>query len=159
MGIIGLAVLICSLLVWSTASSPSQPLRIVTLPSPDAQSVEFADGLAEALSAELAQNPALEVIAWPVVTAYRRQAGAMEPTPEDTARSLGAEVVLLVSARQSGDRRRVIAHLIRPISGQKEWARDYERGTADPFAVQRELSRVIAEEVRTVAARIAVDRH
>lgn len=149
--------LACVVLVWSTASSPAQPLMIVTLPSPDAPSVEFADALSEALSVELAQNPALHVVAWPAFVDYREsRSGSEELSPDRVARDLGTGAVLVISVRQSEDRRRIIAHLVRPPTGRKEWAAEYERGLSDPFAVQRELARAIAEEVRVAAARLQV---
>jgi TolB-like protein len=68
------------------------------------------------------------------------------------------EAVLQVSVRQDQDQRRIAALLINPERGWKEWAGEYERGTSDPFAVQRELARAIAEEVRIAAPKVRAQR-
>ena len=74
------------------------------------------------------------------------------------AKDLGVEAVLEVSVRQDQDQRRIAALLINPERGWKEWAGEYERETRDSFAVQRELARAIAEEVRIAAPKVRAQR-
>jgi TolB-like protein len=74
------------------------------------------------------------------------------------AKDLGVEAVLEVSVRQDQDQRRIAALLINPERGWKEWAGEYERGTGDSFAVQREVARAIAEEVRIAAPKVRAQR-
>src|SRR5690348_16162797 len=101
---------------------------------------------------ELSKNPGVRVMAWPVVSEYRTRMGMpAEIPPGRIAKDLGVEAILEIVVRQNGDQRRVAALLINPERGWKEWAGEYERGTGDSFAVQRELARAIAEEVRIAA--------
>ena len=130
-------------------------VTIAAIPSSDAGNAEFADALAEAVSMELSRNPGIHVVAWPVVAEYRTRAGSTAMTASgQIAKDLGVEAVLEVSVRQDQDRRRIAALLINPDRGWKEWAGEYERGIGEPFAVQREVARAIAEEVRVAAPKI-----
>jgi adenylate cyclase len=141
-------------LIRSGTSAGSEVITIPAIPSADSGNAEFADGLAEAVSMELSKNPGIRVVAWPVVAEYRTRMGAAEMASGRIARDLGVEAVLEVSVRQDQDQRRIAALLINPERGWKEWAGEYERGTGDSFAVQRELARAIAEEVRIAAPKV-----
>jgi len=44
------------------------------------------------------------------------------------------------------NRLRIAALIMRPEKGMKEWVGEYDRGTNDVFAVQREMARTIADE-------------
>lgn len=147
------------LLMRSQTSAGAEVVTIAAIPSSDSGNAEFADGLAEAVSMELSKNPGVRVVAWPVVAEYRTRMGPAEIAPGRIAKDLGVEAVLEVSVRQDQDQRRIAALLINPERGWKEWAGEYERGTRDPFAVQRELARAIAEEVRIAAPKVRAQRH
>ncbi len=146
------------LLIRSQTSAGAEAVTIAAIPSSDSKNAEFADGLAEAVSMELSKNPGIRVVAWPVVAEYRTRMGPAEIASGRIARDLGVEAVLEVSVRQDQDQRRIAALLINPERGWKEWAGEYERGTADSFAVQRELARAIAEEVRSAAPKVRAQR-
>jgi serine/threonine-protein kinase len=105
----------------------------------------FAGGLGEAVSIELSRQAGLQVAAWPRVERYLAQEG--ETRAGQIARDLNVKVLLFLSVQESGGRIRTGAHLIDPVSGWKSWAGDYERGSGEPFAIQRELARAIGEEV------------
>jgi len=122
-------------------------LVIPTLEQPE--DLSFADGLGQALAGELSRNKRLRVVAWPRFADYRRsveESGSL--SNEKAAKDLGAETVLTVNVRQRGQKRDVFAVLMRPGHGYKDWFKEYERGTGDEFAVQRELAESIAEEIR-----------
>jgi len=146
-----------SLLIRSQTSAGADAVTIAAIPSSDSGNAEFADGLAEAVSMELSKNPGIRVIAWPVVAEYRTRVGSTANSGR-IAKDLGVEAVLEVSVRQDQDRRRIAALLINPDRGWKEWAGEYERGTGDSFAVQRELARAIAEEVRIATPKVRAQR-
>jgi TolB-like protein len=146
------------LLIRSQISAGAEAVTIAAIPSSDSGNAEFADGLAEAVSMELSKNPGIRVIAWPVVAEYRTRLGPAEMASGRIAKDLGVEAVLEVSVRQEQDQRRIAALLINPERGWKEWAGEYERGTGDSFAVQRELARAIAEEVRIAAPKVRAQR-
>lgn len=61
------------------------------------------------------------------------------------SRELGARYVVEGSVRRAGDRIRVNAQLIDATSGQHVWAETYDREVADVFALQDEISALIAE--------------
>jgi adenylate cyclase len=145
-------------LIRSGTSAGAEVVTIAAIPSSDSGNAEFADALTEAVSMELSKNPGIRVVAWPVVAEYRTRMGPGEIASGRIARDLGVEAVLEVSVRQDQDQRRIAALLINPERGWKEWAGEYQRGTADSFAVQRELARAIAEEVRIVAPKLRTQR-
>lgn len=129
----------------SATRAPS--LTIVVIPKVEQpEDQPFADGLSEALSAELARNPSLRVVAWPRVVEYR-QVGPNANLGR-AARELGAEAVLAVGIHRGAASRRISAVFMKPDHGFKQWAGEYERGLSDEFAVEREIARAIAEEVR-----------
>jgi adenylate cyclase len=151
--VVGIGVVAAALLlIRSQTSAGAEVVTIAAIPSSDPGDAEFADALTEAVSMELSKNPGIRVVAWPVVTEYRTRMGRpAEIPPGRIAKDLGVETVLEVVVRQNQDNRRIAALLINPERGWKEWAGEYERGTGEPFAAQRELARAIAEEVRLAA--------
>jgi adenylate cyclase len=147
------------LLIRSQTSAGADAVTIAAIPFSDSGNAEFADALTEAVSMELSKNPGIRVVAWPVVAEYRERMGhPAEIPPGRLAKDLGVEAVLQVVVRQNQDSRRIAALLIDPDHGWKEWAGEYERGTGEPFAVQRELARAIAEEVRIAAPKVRAQR-
>jgi TolB-like protein len=124
---------------------------VAVIPWSEAGEREFADGLGEAVAAELSRRENVRVIPWTHVLAYRAShPGAINQETTTTARELGGTVALALPVRRNADRLRVTAMLIRNERGWKEWAGEYERGTNDPFAVQRELARAISDDVARV---------
>lgn len=146
-------------LIRSGTSAGADALTVAAIPSSDSDNAEFADALTEAVSMELSKNPGIRVVAWPVVAEYRTRMGhPAEIPPGRIAKDLGVEAVLEVVVRQNEGRRRIAALLISPEHGWKEWAGEYERGTTEPFAVQREVARAIAEEVKIAAPKVRAQR-
>ena len=136
-------------------SAGADAVTIAAVPSADSGQDDFADGLAEAVALELSKNPGIRVTAWPVITEYRSRVGHLkEIAPGRIAKDLGVQGVLELVVRQDQDRLRIAALLINPERGWKEWAGEYERGTGESFAVQREVARAIAEEVRIAAPKV-----
>ena len=156
--VIGVAIA-ALLLIRSQTSAGADAVTIAAIPSSDSGNADFADALTEAVSMELSKNPGIRVVAWPVVAEYRTRMGhPAEIPPGRIAKDLGVEAVLEVVVRQNQDNRRIGALLINPEHGWKEWAGEYERGTGEPFAVQRELARAIAEEVRIAVPKVRAQR-
>ncbi|HEY6868081.1 MAG TPA: protein kinase, partial [Candidatus Eisenbacteria bacterium] len=118
-------------------------LPLVNL-SEDAGQEFFTDGMTEALIASLAQIRALRVISRTSAMQYK---GASKPLPE-IARSLGVDAVVEGGVLRSGERVRVTANLIEAESDRHLWSRSYERDVGDVLALQGEIARAIAEEVR-----------
>ncbi len=136
--------------VWNLRSVASaERLTILVVPFSDPQDKEFSDALGEVVASELSRNSDLRVVAWPLFVEYRnRNQNMADERLQLTAEKLGAEAVLTLSIRRSEDRRRIEAILMKPKQGWKRWAGEYERGLNEPFTVQREVARAIAQEVR-----------
>ena len=104
----------------------------------------FSDGMTEALITNLASLPALRVISRQSVMRYK---GSAKPLPE-IARELGVEGVVEGSVVRSGGQVRITAQLIHAATDRHLWAHSYERRLEDVLALQGELSRAIADEIR-----------
>ena len=104
----------------------------------------FADGMTEALITDLAKIGALRVISRTSVMRYK---GERRPLPE-IARELNVDAVIVGSVLRSGDRVRISAQLIHAASDQHLWAESYERDMRDILALQSEVARRIAQEIR-----------
>jgi TolB-like protein/DNA-binding winged helix-turn-helix (wHTH) protein/tetratricopeptide (TPR) repeat protein len=104
----------------------------------------FSDGMTDALITNLASWPALRVISRQSVMRYK---GSAKPLPE-IARELGVEGVVEGSVVRSAGRVRITAQLIHAPTDRHLWAHSYERRLEDVLALQDEVSRAIAEEVR-----------
>jgi TolB-like protein/DNA-binding winged helix-turn-helix (wHTH) protein/Tfp pilus assembly protein PilF len=104
----------------------------------------FADGMTEALTADLAQIGALRVVARASVMQYK---GTKQPLAQ-IAQRLNVEAVVSGSVLRSGNRVRITAALIRAATGQQLWARTYDRNLGDILDLQNEVARAIAGEVQ-----------
>jgi tetratricopeptide (TPR) repeat protein len=73
--------------------------------------------------------------------------GSGAPLPQ-IARELGVEAVVEGSALRVGDRMRITVQLVDAASDRSLWARSYDRDLTDILAVQSEVARSVAEEIR-----------
>jgi serine/threonine protein kinase/TolB-like protein/Flp pilus assembly protein TadD len=124
--------------------------------SGDPEQDYFADGMTEALIAELGQIGSLRVISRTSVMQYK---GAKRSLPQ-IARELNVDAVIEGSVLRAGDRVRVTAQLIGAVPERHLWARNYERDLRDVLSLQGEIARAIADEVKAnvtpdVQARLA----
>ena len=104
----------------------------------------FADGMTEALTADLAQIGALRVISRTSVMQFK---GTKKALPE-IAGQLRVDAVVLGSVALSGRRMRITAELIRASTDQHLWAMTYERDLGDILDLQNEFARTIASEIQ-----------
>jgi eukaryotic-like serine/threonine-protein kinase len=104
----------------------------------------FADGMTEALITDLGKISALRVISR---TSAMRYKGTQKSLPE-IARELNVGAVVEGSVLRSGDRVRITAQLIEAPTDRQLWAESYERDLRDILALQREVARTIASEIR-----------
>ena len=104
----------------------------------------FADGMTDALIAGLAQIKAIKVISRTSVMQYKE---ARKPLPQ-IAKELGVEGIVEGSVMRSGNRVRITAQLIDARQDRHLWASNYEREMTDVLALQSEVVRVIAGEIR-----------
>jgi TolB-like protein/Flp pilus assembly protein TadD len=104
----------------------------------------FADGMTDALIADLAQIAALRVISR---TSAMRFKGTHPPLSE-IARELRVDGVVEGSALRIGDRVRITVQLVDVANDRSLWAKSYERGLTDILALQSEVAHAIASEIR-----------
>jgi TolB-like protein/Tfp pilus assembly protein PilF/predicted Ser/Thr protein kinase len=146
-------------------AGPSTPKieSIAVLPleniSRDPEQEYFADGMTDALIAELGQIGSLRVISRTSVMMYK---GAKKPLPQ-IAKELNVDALIEGSVLRAGDRVRVTAQLIGAVPERHLWARSYERDLRDVLSLQGEIARAIADEVKAnvtaeVQARLATPR-
>jgi TolB-like protein/DNA-binding winged helix-turn-helix (wHTH) protein/Tfp pilus assembly protein PilF len=114
--------------------------------SGDAGREYISDGLTEELISQLGNtNPArMGVIARTSSMAYKGTAQRVD----QIAKELGVDYVLEASLRQSGDRLRITAQLIRASDQTHLWARDYDRAAGDVVALQNEVAQAVAQQIQ-----------
>jgi serine/threonine-protein kinase len=104
----------------------------------------FADGVTDALIADLAKIGALRVISR---TSAMRFKGTQTPLPQ-VARELNVDALVEGSALRAGDRARVTVQLVDAATDRTLWADTFERDLRDVLTLQREVAQEIAQEIR-----------
>jgi serine/threonine protein kinase/Tfp pilus assembly protein PilF len=112
--------------------------------SGDGEHEYFAEGIHEELIAQLAKISALKVISRTSVIRYKN---VQKPLPE-IGRELGAEALIEGSVRRSGDQVRITVQLIEAATDKHLWAESYQRDLRDVLALQSDVARAIANEIR-----------
>lgn len=130
-------------------AQPEGPIdSIAVLPldniSNDPEQQYFADGMTEALIADLAKISTIRVISRTSVMRYKNTSKSI---PE-IARELDVDAIVEGSALLAGDRVRITAQLIEASEEKHLWAEQYERDLRDVIGLQREVARAIASEIR-----------
>jgi serine/threonine-protein kinase len=120
----------------------------------------FADGMTEQLITDLSKIRALRVISRASSMRYR---GTQKPVSE-IARELGAEVLVVGSVMRSAGEVRITAQLVDAHGDKNLWAESYDRNLKEILALQREVARHIANEIRITItpaeqSRLMSDRH
>ena len=128
-------------------ASPDKP-SIAVLPfqnmSGDAEQDYFCDGLVEDIITTLSKLTGLRVIARNSSFVYKGRAVDIR----EAAKQLGVRYVLEGSVRKSGNRIRITAQLIDAMDGAHLWAERYDRAIDDIFAIQDEITLVLATEMQ-----------
>jgi TolB-like protein/class 3 adenylate cyclase len=139
-----LIALVAGIFAWQRPSALQRP-SVAVLPfanlSGDPGQEYFADGITDDLITDLAKLSGLDVIARNSVFAYKGKPLVFA----DVGRDLGVRFVVEGSVRRAGDQIRLNAQLIDMATGDNLWASRFDRGIADVFAVQDEMSREIAK--------------
>jgi tetratricopeptide (TPR) repeat protein len=100
--------------------------------------------MTEALITELAKISALRVISRSSVMQYK---GVNKLLPE-IANELKVDAIVEGSLLYSGDRVRITIQLLQATPERHLWAESYERNTSDILALQNEVTRAIATEIK-----------
>jgi len=129
-------------------AGPPRIESIAVLPldnfSHDPEQEFFADGMTEQLIADLSKIRALRVISRTSVMQYK---GKSKPLPE-IARELNVDAVVEGSVLRSGNKVRITAQLLYAPKDQHLWAESYERDLRDVLAMQGEVARDVANQIR-----------
>ena len=126
---------------------PDKP-SIAVLPfqnmSGDPEQEHFCDGLVEDIITTLSKLAGLRVIARNSTFVYKGRSVDVR----EAAKQLGVRYVLEGSVRKSGNRIRITAQLIDAQDGTHLWAERYDRAMDDIFAIQDEITLVLATEMQ-----------
>lgn len=156
MAAMGGAALLVAFLVWFGEGKLRERLRpgaphiqsLAVLPlqnfSGDPAQDYFADGMTEELTADLSKIRAVRVISR---TSAMRYKGANKSLPE-IARELSVDGIIEGSVQRVGDRVKITAQLIHAPSDTHVWAESYEGNLGDVLALQDDVARSIANEVK-----------
>lgn len=104
----------------------------------------FADGMTEALIANLAQVRALRVISRTSMMHYK----GTDKTLPQIAHDLNVDAVIEGTVERSGNRVKVTARLIRGQTDSPLWAKMYERDSQDVLVMQSEIAQAIVSEIK-----------
>jgi TolB-like protein/Tfp pilus assembly protein PilF len=113
--------------------------------STEKQNEYFADGVQDELLTDLAKIADLKVISRTSVLQYK---SGVARNLREIAQQLGVAYVVEGSVQRSGNRVRVNAQLIDTRADAHLWAQTYDRDLADVFAIQSEIAKVIADQLR-----------
>ncbi len=129
-------------------SSPPRIQSIAVLPlenlTGDPAQEYFADGMTDGLTTELAQVSALRVISRTSAVQYK---GEKKPLAQ-IARELKVGAVVQGSVKRAGEHVWITIQLIDTATDRHLWARSYERDLRDIPALQSEVARDIAGQIR-----------
>jgi TolB-like protein/Tfp pilus assembly protein PilF len=104
----------------------------------------FVDGMTDELTTNLAQIGSLRVTSRTSTMQFK---DTKKPVGQ-IAGDLNVDAVVEGSVMRSGDRMRITAQLIDAKGDRHLWAKSYERKVQDALALQDEVTRDIAEEIR-----------
>jgi TolB-like protein/class 3 adenylate cyclase/Flp pilus assembly protein TadD len=132
------------------ASGEIRSLAVLPLDnlSSDAGQEYFVDGMTEALIASLARIEGLRVISRTSSMAFKDT----NQTLPEIARALGVDAVVEGSVLRAGDRVRITTQLIHAGTDEHLWSESYERDLSNVLAVQSEVAKAIAGEIRLTLA-------
>jgi serine/threonine-protein kinase len=128
----------------SSANSKSIAVLPLVNTSGDPGNEYFSDGLSEELIAVLAKIPELKVIGRGSSFFFKGKSG----NSAEIGQKLGVAHLIEGSVRKQGDRVRIVAELIRAADGRSLWSETYDRELKDVFAVQAEIARSVAEQMK-----------
>lgn len=135
---------------WRSRSAAGLPHieSIAVLPlenlSHDPDQDYFADGMTEELITNLSKITALRVISRTSAMQYKQS----RKTVPEIARELKVDAVVEGAVARSGNRVRITAQLVHAPSDTHLWAEEYERDSGDVLALESEVARDIANQVK-----------
>src|SRR5437762_2672126 len=136
--------------VASPGAVPDVPEKsIAVLPfenlSAEQENAFFTDGVQDEILTNLAKIADLKVISRTSVLQYKT---GMKRNLREIANALGVAHVVEGTVQRAGNRVRVSAQLIDARSDTHLWAEHYHRPLDDVFAIQSEIAKAVADELR-----------
>jgi len=130
----------------AAAISPLKSIAVLPLvnTSGDPSNEYFSDGLSEELIAVLAKIPELKVIGRSSSFFFKGSSG----DSASIGQKLGVANLIEGSVRKQGGRVRIVAELISAADGRSLWSETYDRELKDVFAVQSEIAKAVAEQMK-----------
>jgi serine/threonine-protein kinase len=117
------------------------PLRNL---SGDPEQEYFAEGMTESLITDLSKIGALTVISRTSAMRYK----ATDKRLPLIAKELNVDAIVDGSVQRYGSRVKITAQLIHAATDKHLWAESYERDQQDVLALQSDVARAIADEIR-----------
>src|SRR5213082_874130 len=105
----------------------------------------FTDGVQDEILTDLAKIADLKVISRTSVMQYKTGA---QRNLREIAQQLGVAHLLEGSVQRAGGKVRVNAQLIDARTDAHQWAENFDRDIADVFAIQSEIAKAIADQLR-----------
>ncbi len=104
----------------------------------------FSDGMTDALITGLAQLGSIKVISRTSIMRYKKT----DKSLPEIAHELNVDGIIEGTVQRSGDRVRITAQLIEGSTDRHVWANGYERDLRVVLALQDEVARAIAHEIK-----------
>ncbi|PYL88476.1 MAG: hypothetical protein DMF14_16570 [Verrucomicrobia bacterium] len=151
--LLGVAALLAGIIIFSRTRpslAPAAPEKsIAVLPfenlSEEKQNAYFADGVQDEILTDLAKIADLKVISRTSVMLYK---SGVARNLRQIARELGVANIVEGEVQRAGNRVRVSAQLVDARNDVHLWAEHYDRPLDDVFAIQSEIAKAIADQLR-----------
>lgn len=129
-----------------TSAIPDKSIAVLPFinRSNDPENEYFSDGITEEIIYALSKDSELKVIARTSSFAYKGQ----KVDIRTIGKQLGVATILEGSVRKVKSRVRITAQLIETREGTPLWSKNFDRELTDIFALQDEISQLIADQIR-----------
>jgi TolB-like protein/class 3 adenylate cyclase/Tfp pilus assembly protein PilF len=131
----------------STTAAPEKSIAVLPFEnlSDEKQNAFFTDGVQDEILTNLAKIADLKVISRSSVMQYK---SGVPRNLREIGQQLGVAHLLEGSVQRAANRVRVNAQLIDARNDGHLWAQTYDRDLADVFAIQSEIAKAIADQLR-----------
>jgi len=131
----------------ATGSLPEKSIAVLPFEnlSRDPDNAFFTDGVQDEILTNLARVADLKVISRTSVMQYK---SGVQRNLREIAQQLGVAHLLEGSVQRAGGKVRVNAQLIDARTDGHQWAQSFDRDIADVFAIQSEIAKAIADQLR-----------
>ena len=123
--------------------------------SSDPENEYFSDGITEELLNALSKVDEIMVTARTSSFMFK---GKNEDI-RDIGRKLGVSIVIEGSVRKAGNKVRITTQIINSLNGFHIWSENFDRDLNDIFAIQDEISLIIAEKIRENIGHFNIQDH